>query len=148
MRDLIAASGLIILPKSDPNRDWFFWPVWPWNLMDDLTIKTIGNLFHAPSNYVCHFHSHREFEFELPSGNAEITAKSEVFRTVWPWKLTENLEKTTGHLFNATSIFVHHFISIDTFKLGLPCRNAQFGSKLTKFSPVWPWIFKDGIETQ
>ena len=33
-RDLIAATGLIILLKFDSNRR-FFQPVWPWNLMVD-----------------------------------------------------------------------------------------------------------------
>ena len=35
LRDLIAATGLVILLKFDPNHR-FFCPLWPWNLMDDL----------------------------------------------------------------------------------------------------------------
>ena len=38
-----------------------------------------------------------------------------------PWK-------TIGHLFNATSSFVHHFVPIGEFKLGLQSWNAPFGS--------------------
>ena len=34
LRDLIAATGLVILLKLDLNRQ-IFQPVWPWNLMDD-----------------------------------------------------------------------------------------------------------------
>ena len=38
----------------------------------------------------------------------------------WPWK-------TIGHLFYATSSFVHHFIAIGEFKLELQSGNAQLG---------------------
>ena len=35
LRDLIAATGLVILLKFDPKSS-IFQPAWPWNLMDDL----------------------------------------------------------------------------------------------------------------
>ena len=50
---------------------------------------------------------------------------------VWPWK-------TIGHLFYATSSFVHHFVAIGDFKLELQSGNAQFGSNSTIFRAVWP----------
>ena len=37
---------------------------------------------------------------------------------VWPWK-------TIGHLFIATSSFVHHFVAIGELKLELQSGNAQ-----------------------
>ena len=49
----------------------------------------------------------------------------------WPWK-------TIGHLFHATSSFVHHFVAIGEFKLELESGNAQFGSNSTIFRAVWP----------
>ena len=49
----------------------------------------------------------------------------------WPWK-------TIGQFFNATSSFVHHFVAIGDFKLGIQSRNAQIGSKSTIFRAVWP----------
>ena len=49
----------------------------------------------------------------------------------WPWK-------TIGHLFYATSSFVHHFIAICEFKLELQSGNAQSRSNLTIFRVVWP----------
>ena len=49
----------------------------------------------------------------------------------WPWK-------TIGQFFNATSSFVHHFLAIGDFKLGIQSRNAQIGSKSTIFRAVWP----------
>ena len=50
----------------------------------------------------------------------------------WPWK-------TIGHLFYATSSFVHHFVPIGEFKLELQSGNAQSRSNLTIFRAVWPW---------
>ena len=56
--------------------------------------------------------------------------------------------KTIGHLFYATSSFVHHFVSIGEFKLELQSGNAQFGSKLTIFLAVWPRNFTDDPQKQ
>ena len=57
----------------------------------------------------------------------------------WSWKII-------GHLFHATSSFVHHFIAIGEFKLELQSGNAQFGSKLTIFLAVWPRNLTDDLE--
>ena len=43
--------------------------------------------------------------------------------------------ETIGHLFCATSSFVHHFIPIGEFKLELQSGNAQFGSNRRFFEP-------------
>ena len=59
----------------------------------------------------------------------------------WPWK-------TIGHLFNATSSFVHHFLAIGEFKLELQSGNAQSGSNSTIFRAVWPWNLTDDLEKQ
>ena len=56
--------------------------------------------------------------------------------------------KTIGHLFYATSSFVHHFVAIDEFKLELESGNAQSGSKSTLFRAVWPWNLTDDLEKQ
>ena len=56
-------------------------------------------------------------------------------------------QKTMGHFFYTTSSFVHHFKSTGEFKLDLP-RNAQFGTKLVKCYPVWPWNLMDDLGKQ
>ena len=56
--------------------------------------------------------------------------------------------KTIGHLFYVTSSFVHHFKSTGEFKLDLQSGNAQFGSKLLIFFPVWPWNMVDDLGKQ
>ena len=57
----------------------------------------------------------------------------------WPWK-------TIGHIFCATSSFVHCLIAICQFKMELQSGNAKFGSKLAIFCPVWPWNLTDDLE--
>ena len=49
----------------------------------------------------------------------------------WLWK-------TIGHLFYATSSFVHHFVAIGEFKLQLQSGNAQSGSNSTILRAVRP----------
>ena len=58
---------------------------WPW--------KTIGQLFNATSSFVHHFLAIGEFKLELQSGNAQFGSNSTIFRAVWPWNLTDDLEK-------------------------------------------------------
>ena len=58
---------------------------WPW--------KTIGYLSYAASSFVHHFIAIGEFKLELQSGNAQFGSKSAIFCPVWPWTLTDDLEK-------------------------------------------------------
>ena len=58
---------------------------WPW--------KTIGHLSFAVSSFVQHFIASGEFKLELLSGNAQFGSNSTIFRAVWPWNLTYDLEK-------------------------------------------------------
>ena len=59
----------------------------------------------------------------------------------WHWK-------TIRHIFHVTSSFVHHFLAICKFNLELQSINAQFGSKLAIFCPVWPWNFMDDLKNK
>ena len=59
--------------------------VWP--------CKTIGHLFYAASSFVHHFVANGELKLELQSGNAQLGSNSTIFRGVWPWNLTDDLEK-------------------------------------------------------
>ena len=83
---------------------------WPW--------KTIGHLFYNMSSLVHHFKDMGEFKMELQSGNAQFrsnrwfffscdlefwldsqsgntqfASKSAIFCPVWPWDLTDDIEK-------------------------------------------------------
>ena len=66
--------------------------VWPWNLMDDLK-KNIGYLFYITSSFVYHLKPLHEFKLELLSRNAQFGSKSVFFLAVWPWHLTDDLDK-------------------------------------------------------
>ena len=57
----------------------------------------------------------------------------------WPWK-------TTGHLFSATSSFVHHFVTTGEFKLESQFGNAQFVLKSMISWVMWPWNLTDDFE--
>ena len=59
--------------------------VWPW--------KTIGRLFYSTSSFVHHFVTIGVLKLELQSGNAQFGWNSTIFRAVWPWNLTDDLEK-------------------------------------------------------
>ena len=56
--------------------------------------------------------------------------------------------KTIGHLFYATSSFLHHFVAIGEFKLELQSGNAQTGSNSTIFRAVRPCNLTDDLEKQ
>ena len=58
---------------------------WPW--------KTIGHLSFAVSSFVQHFIAIGEFKLELLSGIAQFGSNSTILRAVWPWNLTDDLEK-------------------------------------------------------
>ena len=55
--------------------------------------KTIGHLFYATLSFLHHFKAIGEFKLELQSGNAQFGSKSTIFCPVWPWNLTDDLEK-------------------------------------------------------
>ena len=195
MRDLIAATGLLILLKLASHLSIFR----RWNLPDD--VKNNGHLFYATSSFVHHSQTIGELKLELQSRNAKLGSKLARFLSCmtskfdgWPWHVIGHLSyatlklctsfcsqwsiqtgvtvqkhlirvkirkflsrltlifdrkrpwKRTEHLFYTTSSFVHHFIAICEFKLVLQSKNAQTGSKLVMFCPVWPWNMTDDLE--
>ena len=69
-----------------------FLVVWPCNLTYDLE-KTIGHRFYSASSFVHHFVAIGVFKLELQSGNAQFESNSMIFKAVWPWNQTDDLEK-------------------------------------------------------
>ena len=90
LRDLLAATGLVILLKLDSNRRFFS----PCDL--EISWMTSKN-YRAPLlDYIKLCASSKplgEFKLELLSGNAQIGSKSVIYCPVWPWNLTDDLEK-------------------------------------------------------
>ena len=190
LRDLIAATGLVILLKLDWNRRFFsrchleIWWMTPknnrapllcyfklfalfhnhWWIQTGVTIRKrliwvkIDDFFErcdltvwrmtlkndrAPLPYyfkLCaSFRSHWWVQTGVTVRKCLIWVKNRpIFSRMtlqfdgWPWKII-------GHLVHATSIFVHHFVAIGEFKPESQSGNAQFGSNLTIFLPLWPW---------
>ena len=80
------------------------------------------------------FHSHQWIQTKVTVRKRSIRVKfGDFFCPVWPWNLTDDLEKTIGHLFYVASSFLYHFIAIGESKPELQSRNAQFGSKSAIF---------------
>ena len=113
---------------------------------DEWPRKIIGHLFYTTKSFVHHFKSINEFKLELQAGKRSTWVKIDDFFSRVTLKFDGWPSKIIGHLFYATSSFVHHFVAIDEFKLELQSGNAQFGSKSTIFLAVWPWNLRDDLE--
>ena len=76
LRDLIAATGLVIFLKLDSNHRFFShvtlkFDWWPW--------KIIRHLFYITSSFVHNLKPLGEFELQLLSGNDQFGSKSVIF---------------------------------------------------------------------
>ena len=60
---------------------------------DRWTWKTKGHLFNATLSFVHNFVAIGEYKLELQSGNSQFGSKSMIFSALWPWNLTDDLEK-------------------------------------------------------
>ena len=124
-----------------------FCPVWPWNVMDDLEKNYRAPLL-CRFKLWASFHSHWWIKTKVTVWKRSIRVKTgDLLSRVtlkfhgWPWK-------TIWHLFYVASSFMHHSIAMGELKLKLQSGNAQFGSKLANFCPVWPWNLMDDLEKQ
>ena len=116
LRDLIAATGLVILLKFYPNHPFFS----PCDL--EIWRMTLKNSRAHLLYYIklcASFLIYRWNQTEVTVRNRSIWVKISNFLSRvtlkfdgWPWK-------TIGHIFYVASIFVHHFIAISEFKLEL-----------------------------
>ena len=118
--------------NSGPNRRFLFLcdlEIWWMTLKDNRT------------HLLCHFKLCASFHGLLWVQNRVTVRKRPMWVKIgdflspvtlefdgWPWK-------TIGHLFNATSSFVHHFMAICEFKMELQYGSGQCGSKSVIFFP-------------
>ena len=145
LRDLIAATGLVILLKSGSNCR-FFSPcdleIW-WMTSENYRAPLLHYIKLCASSQTPQWIQtgvivpKRPIWVKIGNFLSHVTFKFDG----WPWK-------TIGHLFYVASSFVHHFIAINELKLKLQSGNAQFGSKLVIYCPVWPWNLMDYLEKQ
>ena len=105
--------------------------------------KTIGHLFYATLSFVHHFLDIGEFKLELQSGNAQFESKSTIFLAVWPWNLTDDLEKQLGtsplRNINLYASF-HHHMWIQT-GVTVQKRLSWVMTSVTLTFELWPWPF-------
>ena len=145
LRDLIAATGLVILVKLDLN-DRFFSPcdleIW-W-----MTPKNNRALLLCYFKLFASFHSHWWIQTGVTVRKPQFWVNIDAFLSRVTLKFDGLPSKTIGHLFYATSSFVQHFVAIGEFKLELESGNAQSGSNSTLFRAVWPWNLTDDLQKQ
>ena len=144
-RDLIAASGLVMLLKLDSNRRFFSLcdlEIW-W-----MTLKNNRAPLQCYFQLFASFHSHWWIQTGVTVRKHPIWVKIDDFFSCVTLQFDIRPSNTIGHLFHATSSFVHHFVAIGEFKLELQSRNAQFGSNLTIFRAVCPWNLTHDLEKQ
>ena len=144
LRDLIAATGLVILLKLDWNQ--FFSPC-------DLEVWWMTSKNNRPPlpyyvKFCASFQIHRLIQTGFAVWKRSIRVKIADFASRVTLKFDGRHWKTIGHLCYAASSFVHHFIAIIEFKLELQSGNAKFGSKLAIFCPLWPLNLMDDHEKQ
>ena len=97
---------------------------WPW--------KTIGHLFYATSSFVYYFVAIGEFKLEIQSGNAQSESNLTIFRAVWPWHLTDELEQGNSEGFQSCDrpIVRKHTIWV---------KISDVLSRVTLKFDGWPW---------
>ena len=120
--------------RADRQTDWTIHrPAWS-------QLKTIEHFSYATSSFVHHFEAIGEIKLELQSGNAQFGSNSTIFRAVWPWNLTDDLEKQWG-----TSPKQHQAICI--ISLSYVNSNWSYSPETVKFGcdlcdlDLWPRPF-------
>ena len=145
LRDLIAATGLVILLKFDPNHR-FFVPcdleIW-WMALENNRAPLLYYIKLCAS-----FQIHRWIQIGITVRKRSIWVKIGNFLSRVTLKFDRWHRKTIEHLFYVASSFVYHFTAISEFKLELQSGNAQFWSKSMIFLAVWPWNLMDDLQKQ
>ena len=145
LRDLIAATSLIILLKLDSNHQFF-------SLCDlEIWWMTSKN-YRAPL-----FTLHQALcIISNPSAISNWSYCPGVLNSGQNWGFfvlcdleiwRMNLKNNRAPLLCRFKL-MHHFVAIGEFKLKLQSGNTQFGSKWAIFCPVWPWNLTDDFEKQ
>ena len=105
LRDLIAATGLVILLKFDPNHRFFSpcdFEIW-WMTLEN---KRAPLLYYT--KLCASFQIHRWIETEVTVRKPSISGQNRrFFCPVWPWNLIDNLGKQ-----KSTSSIIHQALCI------------------------------------
>ena len=144
LRDLIAATGLVILLKFDPNHRFFspcYLEIW-WMTSKKNWAPLLYYIKRCAS-----FQSFAWIQTEVTVWKRSIRVKNGnrlSYVTLkfdgWPWK-------TIGHLFYTISSFVHHFKAMGELKKtgatvrkhSIQVKISNFLSRVTLKFDRWPW---------
>ena len=110
LRDLIAATGLVILLKLDSNHKFFspcYFEIW-W-----MTPKNNWAPLLCYLKLFASFRSHWWIQTGVKVRKRLIWVKMDNFFSRVTLKFDGWPSKTIGHLFYAISSFVHHYVAID-----------------------------------
>ena len=143
LRDLIAATGLVILLKFVPNHR-FFSPcdieIW-W-----MTLKILGHIFYTKLSIVHHFKSIGEFKLKLQSGNAQFGSKLAIFcvpcdHEIWWMTLKNNKAPLLYYIKLCASFQSHGWIQtgVTVRKRSIRVKIGNFLSRVTLKFDGWPW---------
>ena len=92
------------------------------------------------------FSSHWWIQTSITVRKRPIWVKFDDFKSRATLKFDGWLCKTIGHLFYATSSFLHHFVAIGEFKLELQSGNAQSGSNWRFLEPCDVEIWRMALQ--
>ena len=104
--------------------------LWPW----PFAWTSLLSLVTTPVNFMMMWwweHSQKGVTDGQTDGQTDRRTDWTIHRAAW------SQLKTIGHLFYATSSFVHHFVAIGEFKLELQPGIAKSGSNSTILGAVW-----------
>ena len=118
LRDLIAATGLVIFLKLDSSHRFSALVT---SKFDGWHPTKIGHLFYTTSSFAHHFKSIAIFKLDLQSRNIQYGSKSAIFCPVWPRNLMEDIEKQKG-----TSSILHQALCT----ISKPWVNSNWGYSL------------------
>ena len=131
--------------NSGQNRQFFeLCDLWIWRM----TLQNNRAPLLCYFKLCASFPSHWWIKTGVTVGKRSIRVKIDNFFSCVTYKFDGWPCKTIGHLFYATSSFVHHFLAIGELKLELQSGNAQSGSNLTIFRAERPWNLTDDLAKQ
>ena len=107
--------------------------------------KRIRHLFYATFSFVDHCAAICQSKLVLQSGNAHFGSKAVIFCPVWPWDLTDDLDKQQGPSPNPLQTLMLNFKAICKLQLELRSGNARLAESAI-FCPMWPRNFTDDLE--
>ena len=142
LRDLIAATGLVILLKLDSNCQFFSLcdlEIW-W-----MTSKIIGRLFYITSSFVHHLKPLGEFKLEILSGNPQFGSKSAIFYPcdleIWWMTLKNNRAPLLCRFKLCASFHNHQWIQtkVTVRKRSIRVKISDLLSCVNLKFDGWPW---------